>query len=181
MYWDAIHFAICLVDCEIDPENINVDFEKSLINATTQQFPNARIVGCLFYFKQAIRRYAISKLDIHKEQVHKLMEKNVIDLLTIIPKKEIKSKGIPFVKSVISKLQLDVHDKIKWDKFWTYFENFWCSSEKFITMWNIHDKNEKSGYYDIHNRTNNGIERYDSLYVNYFNFFSFFYQGTIKL
>ena len=85
------------------------------------------------------------------------------------------------MKSVISKLQLDVHDKMKWDKFWTYFENFWCSSEKFITMWNIHDENEKSRYYDIHNRTNNGIERYDSLYVNYFNFFSFFYKGTIKL
>lgn len=41
------------------------------------------------------------------------MEKNVIDLLTIILKKEIKSKGIAFVKSVISKLELDVHDKMK--------------------------------------------------------------------
>lgn len=50
MYWDAIHFAICIVNCKIDPENVNVDFEKSLINATSQQFPNARIVCCLFHF-----------------------------------------------------------------------------------------------------------------------------------
>ena len=47
-------------------------------------------------------------------------------------------------------------------------------------MWNIHDKNEKSGYYDIHNCTNNGIERYDSLYVNYFNFFFLFLSRNNK-
>ena len=42
----------------------------------------------------------------------------VTDLLTVIPKKDILKKGIPYVKHIICKKhKLDSEDKAKWSKF----------------------------------------------------------------
>lgn len=40
----------------LNPANIHCDFEKGLMNALADQFPDARVVGCLFHFKQALLR-----------------------------------------------------------------------------------------------------------------------------
>ncbi|XP_065080067.1 uncharacterized protein LOC135702939 [Ochlerotatus camptorhynchus] len=42
------------------------DFEKSLINACRAVFKNATHQGCLFHFKQAVRRYIINKMGVQQ-------------------------------------------------------------------------------------------------------------------
>ena len=86
----------------MNPKHIYCNFEKALINAAKSQFADAEIIGCLFHFKQALRRHMISKLDMDEEQVGMAMEKNCLDILTVILKHEIKKKGIPYVKNAIS-------------------------------------------------------------------------------
>jgi hypothetical protein len=39
---------------------INVDFELALLNALSWVFPEARICGCLFHFKQAVRKWIVT-------------------------------------------------------------------------------------------------------------------------
>ena len=85
------------------------------------------------------------------------MHKNVMDVLTVIPRDEIVRKGIPYVRSILD--QEDVEGREKWNSFWDYFTKFWCSSMDFIETWNIIDRNEE--YYDLQNRTNNALERYN--------------------
>lgn len=41
---------------ELSPEIIQIDFEKAVINAVSQIFPNSSIRGCYFHFTQAIWR-----------------------------------------------------------------------------------------------------------------------------
>uniref|UniRef100_A0ABD2X1D0 MULE transposase domain-containing protein n=1 Tax=Trichogramma kaykai TaxID=54128 RepID=A0ABD2X1D0_9HYME len=36
---------------------VSTDFERSIITAVREVFPNARLSGCLFHYKQALRRY----------------------------------------------------------------------------------------------------------------------------
>lgn len=38
---------------------INVDFELALLNAISWVFPDSRICGCLFHFKQAVRKWIV--------------------------------------------------------------------------------------------------------------------------
>jgi hypothetical protein len=44
----------------------------------------------------------------------------------------------------------------KWDHFWLYFRHIWIP---LLEKWNICDKDGE--YYDMVNRTNNGIESYN--------------------
>ena len=37
-------------------EYITVDFERGLLKAITNRFPNVKVKGCVFNLKQAIRR-----------------------------------------------------------------------------------------------------------------------------
>ena len=57
------------------PKCVCCNFEKALINAVRSQFNEAEIAGCSFYFKQAMQRHMISKLDTDEEQVEIAMEK----------------------------------------------------------------------------------------------------------
>ena len=74
------------------------------------------------------------------------MTKNVLYILTIIPRREIATKGIPFVRYIL-KLNLGAEDLEKWRKFWTYFSSYWMSSMAFVATWSIHDDDEK--YFDL--------------------------------
>jgi hypothetical protein len=58
-YWLALNEVLIQSELKLDPAFVHCDFELALINAVTQQFPNAKIVGCLFHWKQALRRYLI--------------------------------------------------------------------------------------------------------------------------
>ena len=157
LYYQALHYVICVSDWKLDPFSVTCDFEKALLSAVGEQFRgNTRINGCLFHWKQALRR-KMKKLNIEDQYVSMAMHKNVIDVLTVIPRDEIVRKGIPYVRSILD--QEDVEGREKWNSFWDYFTKFWCSSMDFIETWNIIDRNEE--YYDLQNRTNNALERYN--------------------
>jgi hypothetical protein len=78
-----------------------------------------------------------------------------LDTLTIIPRDEIATYGIPFLRSVLEKGS-DATAVKKWDVFWQYFEKQWMNK---IPSWNILDENGE--YIECRNRTNNAIESYN--------------------
>ena len=109
--------------------------------------------GCLLYWKQEIwRRIKVKGIGIRDEQVSMTMTRNVMDILTIIPRGEIATKGIPFVIYILEP-NLGAEDLEKWGKFWTYLNSYWLSSIDFVATWNIHNKDEN--YFDLENRINN--------------------------
>lgn len=133
------------------------------MNSCKDQFRTALIIGCFFYYKKALRKY-MQDLKMKKEYIKADMEPLVLDILTIILKDEITSKGIPYVKSILkSKCKFSKDDKSKWNQFWIYFKSFWLSLPKFISIWDIHNEmgieSSVKKYYDIHNCTNNSLER----------------------
>ena len=58
------------------------------------------MIGCLFHWKQAIRRKII-KLGIPDDEVKFAMRRGVIDLLTIVPKDEVHPIGTTYVAAKI--------------------------------------------------------------------------------
>ena len=138
---------------------VTCDFEKALHNCARKQFGKAKIVGCLFHFKQALRRRMKTVLHIKEDQIQMAMEKNSIDILTIINNSEIRGKGLMYVKSIVYEYLTEEKDITKWDNFFRYFEFFWLSDDKFINTWNVHEDDHDG--FDIINRSNNPLESYN--------------------
>ena len=158
-YWYALEGLIAASKWKLEPFSVTFDFEKASHKAVRHQFPNCQLNGCLFHLKQAWRRFMITKLMMRDELVSMFMTKNILDVLTIIPRDEIKKKGIAFVRSILDKECKDKEEEKQMDKFWAYFRKEWCSSDEFIATWNICDEDE--AYFDLANRTNNALERYN--------------------
>ena len=134
------------------------DFGKALHNSIRGQFPNSVLNGRLFYWKQVIRRKII-EFKIEKEQIKLAMTERVFDILTVIPRDQILTKGIDYVREIIDAVCKTKHDTRKWDIcLEKYFKNYWCSSDDFIKTWYICNKDEK--YKSLQNRTNHALERY---------------------
>ena len=167
MYRNALEWIFKLSGRRICPKTVSCDFELALINAVQSIFPFAKITGCLFHWKQAIFR-KLSSLKFHneKEIISYAMHKFSMDILTVIPKNEIITKGIPFVKDNLKDAILEADDRLKMDKFWIYFKRFWMSSDKMIDSWNISNYN---GNKNTLKRTNNGLECYNKRMKSLFN------------
>lgn len=161
MYRRVFEEVRSLTDYAASPGNVLCDFEKALMNALRKVFPEAIVRGCLFHWKQAIRRHMISVLHFKEATVNKIMEVNNLDILTIIPMGEIESKGIPFVQNKMA----DYEDDKKWDSFWAYFKRVWMKIDE---IWNINDYISKGNVdvYELLNRTNNALERYNKKLKN---------------
>ena len=101
---------------QFEPYKIVQDFEKVMINASKDQFQHAKHDGCKFLSKHTWQK-KMKKLVILKEQISIAVENNFLDILTIIPTDEIRSKGIPHVKAAIESLGLSSNDKEKWEIF----------------------------------------------------------------
>ena len=71
---------------DLDPSYIGVDFERALFTNVSNHFPEAKLIGCLFHFKQAIHR-KMKQLKFPDKEVDYAMRRGVIDLLTVIPVK----------------------------------------------------------------------------------------------
>ena len=99
MYRNTLEWVFKLSRRRINPHTVTCDFELALINAIQGIFPFAKINGCLFHWKQAIKRKLGSlKLKNEKEIIEYTIIINSIDILTLIPIYEIREKGIPFIK-----------------------------------------------------------------------------------
>ena len=159
-YWRAFNQIIIDLDMKLNPFSVTFDFEAALMKAVQEQFcvgtQKAILNGCLFHWKQALRRKMMS-LFICREQIKKAMQTGVMDLLTTIRKEELESKGIFYVRSLIED-GLSKKDIKKWDSFWAYFNRYWMSPN-LVDIWNLTGK--EHDVYDLQNRTNNGLERYN--------------------
>ena len=125
----------------LSPDCACLDFEKGLINATKDQFSNAKLASCFFHWKQDAYRRVLS-LSVSKDQVSHSMTKNVTDILTMIPENEIVKKGMPCAKHTIESMGLTSEDRKKWSTFWTCFSKFLLSFYFFIGLWNIYINND---------------------------------------
>lgn len=97
------------------------DFEQPLIEASLKQFNNALIVGCLFQWKQAVRRRMQKKLHIPEDEIKVAMAKGVLDMLTVIEPELVPDKGIKWVMREI-RMPCDAkgiwYSHPKWKAFW---------------------------------------------------------------
>jgi hypothetical protein len=123
---------------EFNPVTMGVDFERGFFKTVLNFFPDAKLIGCLFHFKQATRKKM--KVDIHipDVEIYIAMETGMLDLITVLPADELWKKGIPFVRMMINeaiyehyteevkegKLEAMPDYQGKWDTFWAYFEKY---------------------------------------------------------
>jgi hypothetical protein len=151
-YWHAIHFILVETETKFHPLTVTTDFEKALLNAVKEQLPNAHRVGCLFHFKQAIRR-KMQKLHIPEEEIAKAMKKGAIDELTVVKRSDIGKKVVKLKRKYAKGSSKD-----KWNNFFNYFNNTWMKKYDF-DVWNISSVKEK--YISIYNKTNNAPESFN--------------------
>ncbi|OWZ12695.1 hypothetical protein PHMEG_00014102 [Phytophthora megakarya] len=94
----------------------------ALIKGVRDQFPGIHVIGCLFHWKQAIRRKLVD-LRFSANQISEAMAPGVLDVLAVIARDEIRTKGIPYAMSLMSTkgcAQL-------WTRFWDYFIRTWMT------------------------------------------------------
>jgi len=88
-----------------------------------------KIVGCLFHWKQVIRRY-LKKLNIPSDQISMSVKKGMFDILTVLERKDLHI-GITYIKEKIeSKFPIASADS-KWVKFWNYLDKIWLNRFSF--------------------------------------------------
>ena len=159
LYKIAFSHVVALSDWKIGVRTYTSDFERGLMNGLKFHFGgkkgSAVHIGCLFHLKQAWRKYLIQKVEMNGSSVKLAMETCVLDLLTIIPREEVREYGIPYCRSVLEDGQPSSIVKL-WDIFWAYFETTWMP---ILSSWNICSEDDE--YIDFVNRTNNGLESYN--------------------
>ena len=152
-YSMALHYVCAATNWKLRPSTVTCDFVRRQF-----QSGHTKVNGCLFHFKQAIKR-KMEGLKLHDDIIEYTLDDNSLDMLSIIPIEEILTKGINFVRSNLDEFVLKEDEK-KWEEFWRYFIKYWCSDKEFMNTWNIHMK-EAEYFYVLQNRTNNALESYN--------------------
>jgi hypothetical protein len=94
------------------------------------------------------------------------MQIGMLDLLCIIPIEEVEEYGIPYLRSILEK-DASKRDLEKCQTFWNYIPRQWLP---ILVRWNILQMESMDGTsYDLVNRTNNGLERYNCHFSGLFN------------
>ena len=164
LYRHALYWANAIVLGHSSPRMVTCDFEKALMNAVKSTFKNVTVNGCLFHWKQAILRKLKEFRFTNQCLPFRIVSCSVLDVLTVIPRAEVPTTGIRYVKSIVQDMDLCESDNFKMGKFWTYFEKTWLP---LVHTWNIRD--EYDDYVKILARTNNGLERYNKRLNSLFN------------
>jgi len=116
--------------------------------------PQVSIIGCLFHWKQAIRR-KLAKMKFGDDLTAKLMRPDMLEVLTLIPHDEVISSGFQYI---YHRLQPDHVGRTQLDEFFQYFRNTWI--KKFsVKDWNISRFLDTGN--ELANRTNNPLEKYN--------------------
>jgi hypothetical protein len=126
-YWHAFNRLTNAVE-DINPSYIGVDFEQGFFTQLSVHFPDAKLIGCKFHFKQAARRMMV-KLGICEVEMKFTIRSKVYDLYMVIPV-DLIEKGIAYIRTKIIKLvELQIYSEKeeqasfdRWDQFWEYFE-----------------------------------------------------------
>jgi hypothetical protein len=128
-YCHALHLTLVATNMKLKPATITTDFEGALLLACKEQFPESRIIGCLFHFKKALRRRLV-KLRVNQEEIGRAILRGNLDILTTVERHEL--------DETVSELQVRMceSETDKWDTFYSYFKNTWMKKFDFET-WNI--------------------------------------------
>ncbi|OWZ19629.1 hypothetical protein PHMEG_0006081, partial [Phytophthora megakarya] len=156
-WWHCFHCVQVTTGMAMQPGTITCDYERAVINAVRDQFPESTIVGCLFHFKQAIRR-RMQKLSIPAAEISTAMGRGVLDLLTVLPHEQIDPRGIEHVTDRIKDLTAEreiEYSERKWAAFCVYFRRTWIEMIP-PKLWNVRGIARR-----LINRTNNLLERYN--------------------
>jgi hypothetical protein len=160
-YFHALQLCISSADWKFLAKTVTCDFEQALLNAVEANFPAVPIVGCVFHWKQALRRKLLAR-GIPRDIVSNLMGSDgLINILTHCPIEEIEIKAIPYIRHHFN--EGDYKDSF--DSFWKYFLDTWMKMFK-PQHWNVNAFTE--GTDDVINRTNNPLERFNRKLKNAF-------------
>ncbi|KAE9045298.1 hypothetical protein PR003_g5182 [Phytophthora rubi] len=88
VYEHLLHIVFIATKRKLKPAHVACDFDYAMIKAVKNQVPETRIIGCLFHFKQAIRRKML-KLHISEEEEYLAVREGSFDRLTVIPRSDI--------------------------------------------------------------------------------------------
>ncbi|DAZ96896.1 TPA: LOW QUALITY PROTEIN: hypothetical protein N0F65_008857 [Lagenidium giganteum] len=136
-YWDVIHFVIKLRTKSL---SLFKSYATSSEDLSTLSAPKTQVTGCLFHWKQALRR-KMKSLCIPENQVNIAMERGVVDMLTGIPHGFITCKVIAWVRRKIRErcAELSTNYAVKtWKRFWAYFHHTWIDTIS-PRFWNVCD------------------------------------------
>jgi len=178
-YRIALNQVVQSVQGELRASTVTCDFESALINGIKSNFPNCKMVLCLFHWKQSIRRWILKNTKISDDALVLLLGgkkreskedmakddydyRGFLEMLTVLPLEDVKTFGIPYIR-----MKMMVEEKKmseEYNRFWIYFEKTWLQ-KKNMTDWNLADiKNSMNIHGDpinLANRTNNPLERYN--------------------
>lgn len=158
-YWHAFHWLKVTTRMKISPSTVSCDFEWGIIKGVQDEFSDAAIVGCLFHWKQALRKNMLH-VRVPVAHIKEAMKPGVLDLLTVVPAKNL-AKGIKHVQGLIN----TDGAKKPWADFWRYFERTWVKSFPFDT-WNV--SKMLASKIKMINRTNNPLESYNRFFGDMF-------------
>ncbi|GMF52676.1 unnamed protein product [Phytophthora fragariaefolia] len=127
MYWNVIDHVIQATDQKLNPAKAICDFESGLIKAVLTQFPDAKVSGCYFHFKQALGRQ-MKKLQISAPEIKIAMAPGGVDVLAVVDKDKVAVQGTPYVRKLIREECVEeglTYSYHKWESFWSYFNRQW--------------------------------------------------------
>ena len=160
-YFHALQLCISSADWKFDAKTVTCDFEQGLLNAVKANFPLSPIVGCVFHWKQALRRKMLG-YRIPKDIISSLMSSDgLINILTHCPIAEIETKAVPYIRENFNEGDYTP----SFDAFWKYFLDTWMKKYN-PEQWNINAFSNSTD--DIINRTNNPLERFNRKLKNAF-------------
>ncbi|EGZ15575.1 hypothetical protein PHYSODRAFT_508016 [Phytophthora sojae] len=143
-------------DQHLQPGTVIADFEQALIDSVQGQFPDARVVGCLFHWKQALRRRLVG-LSMSRVEIGVAMEIGVLDMLTVVPPGQVDPYGIDYAKRTIRQRceRRGLHySSTRWTRFWVYFRRTWMVRFP-PDVWNVQGIDLR-----VVSRTNDPLERF---------------------
>lgn len=162
-YTDILH-VLKEKEPRLNPKNIMIDFEKSLLNASVAEFPNAMVNGCFFHYCQSIWRN-IQKFglqDIYASNPNFALNIKMLMALAFVEEEEVIDSFEEMLKFEFF-VDESFPEKSELRNLLTYYEKTWIGSKQIngsrkrplfpISMWNVRDLtlNGKA-------RTNNAVE-----------------------
>lgn len=148
-YRHALQACISSSEGKMQATTYTSDFEHGIVSSMKAAFPAGVAVGCLFHWKQAIKRKLVD-FHIPKHLIRMLIGTDgVMNILTVIPIEEILTKGIPYCRCGFDE-----------SSFWSYFISTWMVRYN-PRVWNVHCFVTENSEFTLINRTNNPLERFN--------------------
>lgn len=119
---------------KLEPELLMTDFEGAMRTAIKKFWPNCKICGCWFHFKQAVLRKCNTLPGIKallKKSFHARKIKYMLMSIPLLPEDKIE-EGYQSIKDYATKWKLAE----KFAELFSYFERQWLKEVSFIVHFN---------------------------------------------